>query len=372
MPAAEIKPDRIPNASDRADASLRFYREHRLVGLSYPWRRLIIAGVAVLFAMVVASGFGAIWIPPHSVAGILLDKAPFISLEGWWPDPWETIVWQVRVPRILLGCLVGASLAASGATYQGLFRNPLADPYLIGVASGAGLGATIVLVTPLPAYIQGTSLLPLAAFGGALLAVMFSYVVVSRSGDLPLAGLILSGIAIASLAGAMTGFLMIRSDPDVRPVLAWLMGSLSVSGWEEVRLLLPYLFVGVVGMMAYGRVLNLMQLGEDEAGQIGVNVRRTKLVLVGLASLTTAAAVSVSGLIGFVGLVAPHIVRMVWGHDYRFLIPMSLLVGAGFLVAADVVARTVARPSELPIGLVTAFCGAPFFLYVLHRSRRPR
>ncbi|MEE8443392.1 MAG: iron chelate uptake ABC transporter family permease subunit, partial [Dehalococcoidia bacterium] len=284
MPAAGIGPGRVPVASGRADASAKPYRGHRLVGYSYPWRRLSVAVVVVLITMVVASGFGAIWIPPHTVAAILLDKTPFVSLEGWWPDSWETIVWQLRVPRILLGSLVGASLAVSGATYQGLFRNPLADPYLIGVASGAGLGATIILTTPLPAYIQGFSILPLAAFGGALLAVMFSYVVASRAGGLPLAGLILSGIAIASLASAITGFLMIRSDPDVRPVLAWLMGSLSVSGWEEVRILLPYLFVGVVGMMAYGRILNLMQLGEDEAGQIGVNVQRTKLVLLGLAS----------------------------------------------------------------------------------------
>ena len=370
MSADKIRVGRIPIASGRGDAPARPYHEHRLVGLSYPWRRLTIAVAVVVLVMVVASGFGAIWIPPHTVAGILLGKTPLFTLSGWWPDSWETIVWQLRVPRILLGGLVGASLAVSGATYQGLFRNPLADPYLIGVASGAGLGATVVLGTPVPAYIQGFNLLPLAAFGGALLAVIFSYVIASRSGGLPLAGLILSGIAIASLASAMTGFLMIRSDPDVRPVLTWLMGSLSVSGWEEVRLLLPYLFVGVVGMMAYGRILNLMQLGEDEAAQIGVNVQRTKLVLVALASLTTAAAVSVSGLIGFVGLVAPHVVRLLWGHDYRFLIPMSLLVGAGFLVAADVVARVAARPSELPIGLVTAFCGAPFFLYVLQRSRR--
>ena len=345
------------------------YRGRHLVGLSYPWRRLLIAAIVVLMVMVIASGFGAIWIPPHSIAGILLDKTPLLNLDGWWPDSWETIVWQVRVPRILLGALVGASLAVSGASYQGLFRNPLADPYLIGVASGAGLGAAVILVTPLPAHVQGFNLLPLAAFGGAMLAVMFSYAIATRAGGLPLTGLILSGVAIASLAGAMTGFLLIRSDPNVRPLLAWLMGSLSVSGWEEVRLLLPYLLIGVVGMMAYGRVLNLMQLGEDDARQIGIDVERTKLVLVVLASLTTAAAVSVSGLIGFVGLVAPHVVRLLWGHDYRFLIPMSLLVGAGFLVAADVVARTMARPSELPIGLVTAFCGAPFFLYLLQRSR---
>lgn len=341
----------------------------RVLPLAYPWWKLGVAGGVLLTIGVLAAGIGPVVIPPSRVAGIVLDKAPFFHLDGGWPDAWNTIIWQIRFPRIVLAGLVGAALAISGATYQGLFRNPLADPYLIGVAAGAGLGATIVLVTSVPLFFFGVSILPPAAFAGALLAVALAYLVAKHSRGLPLTTLILAGVAIASLAGAATGFLMIRASPDVRPLLAWLMGGFVGVHWEEVRIVMPYLIPGVLGMLAYGRVLNVMQLGEEEAQHLGVNVERTKLVLIALASLTVAAAVSVSGPIGFVGLVAPHAIRLVWGHDHRFLLPMSIFVGAGFLILADLVARTVASPTELPVGLVTAFCGAPFFLYLLLRSK---
>ncbi len=342
----------------------------RLIALSYPWWKVAVGSVVVVAIMLVAAGIGSVYIPPQDVVAIILAKAPFLHIKATWPDSWDTIIWQIRLPRIAIAALVGMALASSGATYQGLFRNPLADPYLIGVASGAGLGATIVLVSSIPVYFHGFSLLPVAAFAGALLAVALAYIVAKRAGGLPLTTLLLAGIAISSLAGALAGLLMIRANPDVRPLLAWLMGGFAGSRWQDVRIVLPYLVPGVIGMVAYSRILNLMQLGEDEAKQLGVNVERTKMILIIVASLTTAAAVSVSGLIGFVGLVGPHAVRLLWGHDHRFLIPMSMLVGAGFLVLADLFARTVASPSEIPVGLVTAFCGAPFFLYLLYRSKR--
>ena len=343
--------------------------ELQTFSISFPWRRFGIGLTVVVLIAVVAGGLGSVYIPPLSLVKILADKVPFIDVANTWPDSWSTIIWQIRFPRVVLAGLVGAALAISGATYQGLFRNPLADPYLIGVASGAGLGATIVLLTSVPLFFEGVSVLPLAAFAGGLLAVSVAYTIARQSGGLPLTTLILAGVAIASLATAVTSLLMIRADPDVRPLLGWLLGGFIAASWKDVLTVLPYLAVGILVMMAYGRILNLFQLNQDEAKQLGVNVERTKLLLIAVASLTTAAAVSVSGLIGFVGLIAPHAVRLVWGHDNRFLLPMSMIVGAGFLILADLVARTIVSPSELPVGVVTAFCGAPFFLYLLRRGR---
>ena len=351
---------------------LHFIERHagaRPASRSYPWWHIGMGLAAVVLIAVIAGGIGSVYIPPLSLAKIVAAKVPLLHVSGSWPDSWDTIIWEIRFPRIVVASLVGASLAISGATYQGLFRNPLASPYLIGVASGAGLGATIVLLTGVPVYLYGLSLLPLAAFVGAIVAVTAAYGVARQSGGLELTTLILAGVAIGFLASAVTSILMIRSDPDLRPLLSWLLGSFIGARWSDVYVVVPYLVPGFLVMMAYGRILNLMQVDEEEAKQLGVNVERTKIVLIVLASLTTAAAVSVSGLIGFVGLIAPHAVRIVWGYDHRFLLPMSAITGAGFLIAADLVARTVASPSELPVGVVTAICGAPFFLYLLRRRR---
>ena len=337
--------------------------------LAFPWWRLGVGLLVVIVIGLVASGVGSVYVPPLTTAQILASKLPFVSIESTWPDSWDTIIWQIRFPRIVLAGMVGACLAISGATYQGLFRNPLADPYLIGVSAGAGLGYTVVLLTSAPEYIHGFSFLPIAAFLGGVAAVALAYTVAKGAGGLPLSTLILAGVAIGYLAAAVTSLLMISSDPDLRPLMAWLLGGFIGARWEDVYVILPYLVPGVLVMMAYGRILNMFQLNEEEAKQLGVNVERTKMVLIGLASLVTAAAVSVSGLIGFVGLIAPHTVRIMWGYDNRFLLPMSMIVGAGFLIVADLAARTVVSPSELPVGIVTAFCGAPFFLYLLRRRR---
>ncbi len=338
-------------------------------GAPYPWRRLVVGALVVVAIGVIASSQGAVWIPPLTVLEILAARLPLVEIAPSWPDSSETILWQLRLPRIVLAGIVGLALAFSGATYQGPFRNPLADPFLIGVASGAGLGAIIVLVTGVPLYFQGVSLLPIAAFAGATLAVTAAYVIARQSEGLPLTTLILAGVAIASLTGAVTSLLMLRGDPDLRPVLSWLLGGFISAQWKHSWMILPYLVPSLLLVMSYGRILNLFQLDDEQAKQLGVNVERTKILLIAAATMSTAAAVSFSGLIGFVGLIAPHAVRLMWGADYRFLLPMAALVGAGFLILADLIARTVVSPTELPVGVVTAFCGAPFFLYLLRRRK---
>lgn len=334
-----------------------------------PWRRIGIGLVLVLLISVIAGGVGSVYIPPVTLVRIVISQMPLVDVVTTWPDTWSTIIWQIRLPRVVLAGLVGSALAISGAAYQALFRNPLADPYLVGVSSGAGLGATIVLLTGLPLLFHGLNVLPLAAFAGGLLAVTLAYTAARRKGVLPLTTLILAGVAIAALFTAVTSLLMIRSDPDLRPLLSWLLGGFISAGWRDVLTVLPYLIFGSLIMICYGRTLNLFQLSPDEIKQLGVNVESTKLFLIAIASLTTAAAVSVCGLIGFVGLIAPHVVRLLWGYDNRLLLPMAMIVGAGFLILADMVSRIVVSPSELPVGIVTAFCGGPFFLFLLRKVR---
>ncbi|MBI2820626.1 MAG: iron ABC transporter permease, partial [Acidobacteria bacterium] len=315
------------------------------------------AGLAVVVLIaVICVGIGSVYVPPASVARIVLDKVQHLG-GGGTPETWNIVIWDIRFPRIVLAGLVGAALALSGAAFQGLFHNDLADPYLLGAASGAGLGATIVLTSSFPIYLYGVNLLPAAAFAGSLLAVGTACAVARRSSGTPTATLILAGVAVASLAGAMTSLLMIRSSPDVRPVLAWLLGGFAGRHWREVWIMLPYLCAGAAVLLAYGRILNILQLGEEEARQLGVNVRRSRPILIAFATLMTAAAVSVSGMIGFVGLIAPHAVRRIWGRDYRFVLPMSMLAGSALLILADLVARIAASPAELPVGVVTALCG---------------
>ena len=338
-----------------------------LVGLRYPWWRLAFGGAAFLVAAVFAASLGSVDIPFMATAQIVLSRLPGIDSPADTPAAWDTIVWQLRLPRVALAGIVGGGLAMAGAAYQGLFKNPLADPYLVGVASGAGLAAVIVLLTGVPLFIGGFSFLPIAAFIGGVSAVAVAYSVARSARGTPLTTLILAGVAIASLAGAVTSLLMIRSDPELRPVISWLLGSFISSEWRECAIVLAYLAPSMVVLLGFGRVLNVLQLREEHASMLGVEVEKVKLLLIVAATMATAAAVSFTGLIGFVGLIAPHVVRLIWGTDYRFILPMSAILGATFLVLADLAARTVASPGELPVGIVTAFCGAPFFLYLLRR-----
>ncbi len=362
--SVQFLPSRAQSIDVTADEAVYGYARRRVVV------RLSVGAVAVVVIAVLAAAVGAVQIPLDTTVSIAIDRLPGVSVDGDWPANWETILWKLRFPRIVMAGIVGGVLAVSGSAYQGLFRNPLADPYLVGVASGAGLGAAVVFLTGFSLFAVGGGLLPIAAFAGALAAVTLAYLVARRSDGLPLTTLILAGVAVTALAGAVTSLLMIRSDPSLRPLLAWLLGGFSGSRWNHAWLILPYIVPGVIVLIAYARVLNVMQLGDDHARSAGVNVERTKIVLLGTASLLTAAAVAFSGVIGFVGLVAPHVVRRLWGADHRFLIPMSALVGAGFLILADLGARTLANPAELPVGIITAFAGAPFFLFLLTRRSR--
>ena len=342
----------------------------RLLALRYPWWRLGIGTGVAVAAAILATSQGSVYIPFGAVVDLIVSRIVGVE-ESDYPRTWGTILWQLRLPRVVLALIVGAGLAMSGAAYQGLFKNPLADPYLVGVASGAGLAATIVLLTGVPLYFAGIGILPIAAFCGGLGSVSIAYSVARNAQGTPLTTLILAGVAISALAAAVTSLLMIRSDPDLRPVLSWLMGSFIAAEWSDSGVVLLYLAPSVCVLLGLSRILNVLQLNEEHASMLGVEVERFKIVLIVAATLATAAAVSFSGLIGFVGLVAPHVVRLLWGVDYRFILPMSGLVGATFMVLADLVARTIVSPGELPVGVVTAFCGAPFFLYILMRRRTP-
>ncbi len=340
----------------------------RVIGLRYPWWRLGTGAAVAVLAAVVAASQGSVHIPLSAVVEMVAAQLPGVG-ESDHPNSWSTILWQLRLPRVTLALIVGGGLAMAGAAYQGLFKNPLADPYLVGVASGSGLAATIVLLTGVPLYFAGIGILPIAAFCGGIAAVTVAYSVARSAHGTPLTTLILAGVAISALAASVTSLLMIRSDPDLRPVLSWLMGSFIAAEWRDSLVMLLYLGPSVIVLLGFARILNVVQLSEEHASMLGVDVERVKIALIVAATLATASAVSFSGLIGFVGLVAPHVVRILWGVDYRFLLPMSGLIGATFLVIADLVARTIVSPGELPVGVVTAFCGAPFFLFILMRRR---
>ena len=337
--------------------------------LAFPWRRLAIALMISIVCCLFAVSIGSVSIDPITTLTITLSRLPFVDFTQTWPESLDTILWNIRFPRVALALLVGASLSVAGATYQGLFRNPLADPYFIGVASGAALGATIVFLSGMPFTIGKFSVLPMAAFIGGIGAVAMAYLIASKSTGTGLPTLILAGVAIGSFATAVTSILMIQSEPDLRPLLSWIMGGFIRAKWSDSMFLLPYFTLGVILILVYSRILNSLQLDEEYATSIGVNVEKTKKILILVSTLITAAAVSFSGLIGFVGLVAPHAVRLLWGTDYRTLIPMSAVVGGSFLVISDLIARTVVSPGELPVGIITAIFGAPFFIYLLIKKR---
>lgn len=326
----------------------------------------VLLGVAaVAVTALVGLTVGAAGINPWSVIKALLDSLPLISLEHGLSDTELRIVFQIRAPRVVLGALVGASLALAGASYQGVFKNPLADPYLLGVAAGAGLGATIAFALDLD-----RALIAPFAFIGALAAVAITYLLGRSVGGRTTTSLILAGVAVGAFATAFQTFMLQRRHDVLREVYSWILGRLTTVGWGEVLSLLPYVVVAGLVLVASRRLLDVLSVGDEEAASLGVNVGRVRGVVVIGATLITAAAVSVSGLIGFVGIIVPHIVRIAFGWSYKVIIPLSMLFGAAFLMAADVVTRTVVSPGELPIGVITAFLGAPFFVLVLRTMGR--
>jgi iron complex transport system permease protein len=304
----------------------------------------------------------------------LLNRLPFFSVDsGLTATDWS-IVWQIRAPRVVLAAIVGSTLSIAGASYQGVFRNPLVDPYLLGVAAGAGLGATIVITINR----SGTSTwiidpLPMIAFGGGLIAVLVTYLLGTTSkGERSSISLVLAGVAVTSLATAAQTFLLQRNSDVVRQVYSWILGRLSSATWSDVRLVLPYVVFSTVVLLLHRRLLDVLRVGDEEAAALGVNVSRVRLAVVIAATLGTASVVAVSGLIGFVGIIVPHAVRLIVGTSYRLVLPISLLFGAAFLILADIPGRVLDNPAETPIGVVTAFLGAPFFLLILRTRKNER
>jgi len=304
----------------------------------------------------------------------LLDRLPLVSVDSGLDDADWAIVWQIRAPRVVLAALVGATLSLAGASYQGVFRNPLVDPYLLGVAAGAGLGATIVITVNRTGSLGWPiDPLPLVAFVGGLLAVLATYVVGSRLGrERGSTTLVLAGVAVTSLATAVQTFLLQRNSDVVRQVYSWILGRLSSATWADVRLVIPYVLLSSVALLLHRRLLDVLRVGDEEAAALGVDVGRVRLVVVIAATLGTAAVVAVSGLIGFVGIIVPHAVRLLVGSTYRLVLPVSFLFGAAFLIVADIPGRVLDSPAETPIGVVTAFLGAPFFLLILHTRQVQR
>ncbi|MEV4462491.1 iron ABC transporter permease [Micromonospora echinofusca] len=344
----------------------------RPAGLRPRW---LVAGVAaVLVALVAGVSLGPVSLPPGSVAAELLNLIPGVRIDSGLTEREIAIVTELRLPRVVLGLLVGGLLALAGGCYQGVFRNPLADPYLLGVAAGAGLAVTAVItlgagtagaLTGLPLTI------PLAAFVGSIGAVAMTYLLGASGGrGRSTATLILAGVAVSAFLSAGQTYLLQRNSDSIQQVYSWLLGRLATAGWHDVRLVLPYFLVTALVVLLHRRELDVLSVGDDEAASLGLHPQRSRYLLIAAASLGTAAAVSASGLIGFVGIIVPHTVRLLAGSSYRVILPLSLLFGGAFLALTDVVARTAAAPSEIPIGVVTALLGGPFFVLVLRTSRR--
>jgi len=330
---------------------------------------IISLGIALIVIIGIATTIGSVPVPLMDTIRIILNKIPFIHFTPTWPNGTEIIIMDIRLPRIIMAGLVGAALGTAGATYQGLFRNPLADPYIIGVSQGASLGAVVGFLLPTSMNFLGVGIIPAFAFIGALISTAVVYLLARQGKTLPVTTLILAGVALGALLSSVISYLVISSGDKMHSIIFWMMGSFSLSQWSDVWLVIPYMLVGITVIILYARPLNVMQLDEEQAQQLGINVERLKIVLLAAATLITAAAVSFVGTIGFVGIIIPHAVRLLWGADHRFLLPLSVLSGAIFLIFADLLARTVLSPTEVPVGVVTALFGAPFFLYLLRKRK---
>jgi iron complex transport system permease protein len=340
--------------------------ERTLRGVSLRWA--LAAGVFVVVAALLGLALGPVDLGIAAVAREVLSHVPFLGVQSSFSETEDAILWELRAPRIVLGLLVGAMLASAGAAYQGVFRNPLADPYLLGAAAGAGLGATIVIAYDVGGD-GGLDLRPPAAFVGATLGVGVAYLLGRSVGGRGTTTLILAGVTVASFLTALQTFVQQRSADTVQEVYSWILGQLETSGWTDVLIVLPYAAVSAVVLLWHRRLLDVLAVGDDEAASLGVPVARVRLLVVAAATLGTAAAVAFSGLIAFVGIIVPHAVRLMAGTSYRAVLPLSLAFGAGFLVLMDLVSRTAVAPAQLPIGVITAFLGAPFFAVLLRTTR---
>ncbi len=328
-----------------------------------------VALVSVLGAVAAGLMIGPVGLAPHRVLLELLDAIPGIDIDSGLSTTHAGFVREIRLPRVVLGLLVGATLSLSGAAYQGAFRNPLADPYLLGIAAGAGLGATIAITRDLGDGVGILDPVPVAAFAGALIAVGISYLA-GHLGGRSAVSLVLAGVAVASFLTAGQTYVLQSNSDVIREVYSWILGRVATSGWGEVALITPYFLLTTIVVLRYSRALDVLAVGDEEAASLGLNPARIRAIVVVAASLGAAAAVAVTGLIGFVGIIVPHTVRLVFGSSHRVLLPLTVMFGGAFMVLADLAARTVVERGELPIGVVTAFIGAPFFVLVLRTSHR--
>lgn len=328
---------------------------------------LAILGVAVVaVALVVGVAVGSVAVSPLETVAIIARRTLGLELGLTWSPATEAIVWDLRVPRVLTAMVVGTGLSVAGATLQGLLRNPLADPYVLGTASGAALGAAVGVLLPIRAVVLGFGLVHVLAFAGALVAVTTVYRLSRSSGISATTSLLLTGYAVGSLLAAGLAMAMYLSGAALRQIFAYLLGAFDGASWERLAGAVPLVALGSVAMGLRARSINALLLGEEAAHHLGIDVRRERTLLLALASLVTAAAVTVSGLIGFVGLVVPHVVRLVAGPNARAVLPLAAIWGASLMAFADLVARVL---GEIPVGVVTAVIGAPFFIVLLRRSR---
>ncbi len=335
----------------------------------------IIFGLAVTVIVVIllSVSVGPVKISVLDIIRMILHRVGVLhSTTGWQPVE-ETIIFQVRLPRVLGAALVGAALSTAGVLFQGLLRNPMADPYVIGTASGAAFGATLAMLLPLSVVFYGFGLVPIAAFLGALAAVLIVYRLAHFGGKTPIVSMLLAGFVVSSFLVAIVMLLLTMSDRlglRLQQVFSFLMGGISVTYWQQIAVISPLVLIGVIIAQLFAGHLNAFSVGEEGAAYLGINVEREKMIILGIGSLLTACAVSIGGLIGFVGLIMPHAIRLILGPDHRLLLPASALAGASFLMLADLLARTLLSPAEIPVGVLTALIGAPFFIYLLRRMRR--
>ena len=333
---------------------------------------LVLLGTILLLCLLIAAAIGAVSISPLSIIKMTLNKTALFNFTATWQPSAETILFQIRLPRVIAAALVGSALASAGVLFQGLLRNPMADPYIIGTSAGAAFGATIAMMLPISLAFLSFGQVPIAAFVGALAGVLLVYNLARVGGKTPVVSMLLAGFAVSAMLTAIMFFMVTLSGKTglLQSIYSFLMGSISVSGWNKIIVVAPLVIGGIIAARFLAFRLNAFALGEEGAAYLGIDVERDKLLVLALGSLLTAAAVSISGLVGFVGLVVPHAVRLVLGPDHRLLLPAAALFGGAFLVLADLLARTMLAPREIPLGILTAFIGAPFFIYLLRRTRR--
>lgn len=326
----------------------------------------------LLILVVIFSSLGSAAIPFGDALKVLVSRIPglqsTVSLEGI-SEVHQKIVLNIRLPRIILAACVGLLLSGSGVIYQAIFKNPMADPYVLGVSSGAALGATIGIILSVSFQFLGLTGVSVMAFIGALATTFFVYSVARIGNKAPVVTLLLSGIAVSFFLQSLISMIMTLNRDQVERIIFWTFGSVATANWKQVLILLPVVVFSLIIYTLYGRALNILSMGEEDAKSLGVDVERTKVVLLIFTALSTASAVAVSGIIGFVGLVIPHVMRLLVGPDIRVLMPASLVGGAVFLVICDAISRLIMMPVEIPIGVITALVGAPYFLSLIVRSK---